>query len=177
MFSSEVVSLVGLISEAAADVVMLEGQLVVPIRSVGVGPTLNIRGGAEAAGGGGITGSGRSFRPVEGLSSVQANAVVFEPHVGNLEPKLQVTIRLRYEDIAGVTHATDLGYSDSARPSNARPSNRPSISRTRRSRPRMLTRVSLRSPLPHSCWRASGSLCALDYASASDVTVTVAQCP
>lgn len=113
--TSEVVSRVGRISEAAAGVVMHEGQLVVPIQNVGAGPVLNIRGGAEAVGGGVITGSGRSFHPVEGLSAGQSNAVVFEPQVGNLEPKTQITIRLLYEDIAGVTHATDLRYSASAK--------------------------------------------------------------
>jgi hypothetical protein len=113
--ASEVVSRIGRISEAAAGVAMHEGQLVFPIQNVGAGPALNIRGGAEAVGGGVITASGRTFHPVEGLSAGQSNAVVFESQVGNLEPKIQLTIRLLYEDIAGVTHATDLRYSASAK--------------------------------------------------------------
>jgi hypothetical protein len=113
--SNEVVSRLGRISEASAGMTMHDDLLVLPIENVGAGPAINIRGGAEAVGGGIITGSGRTFHPVEGLSAGHSNAVVFDAQKGNLEPRMQVTIRLLYEDIAGVTHATDLRYSASAK--------------------------------------------------------------
>jgi hypothetical protein len=114
--SSKVVSRVGQISEAAAGMAMHEGRLVLPIENVGAGPAINVRGGAEAVGGGVITGSGRVLHPVEGLSAGRTNALVFDPSgKGNLEPKMQITMRLLYEDVAGITYATDLRYSASAK--------------------------------------------------------------
>ncbi len=113
--SNEVTSRLGRIREASAGMTMHDDHLVLPIENVGAGPAINIRGGAEAVGGGIITGSGRTFHPVEGLSAGQSNAVVFDVQKGNLEPKMEITIRLLYEDIAGVTHATDLRYSASAK--------------------------------------------------------------
>jgi len=89
--------------------------LVLPIENVGAGPAINIRGGAEAIGSGIITGSGRTLHPVEGLSPGQSNAVLFESQTGNLEPRIQIAMRLLYEDIAGITHATDLRYSENAK--------------------------------------------------------------
>ncbi|HUI60683.1 MAG TPA: hypothetical protein VLX90_10690 [Steroidobacteraceae bacterium] len=95
---------------------MHEGRLVLPIENVGAGPAINVRGGAEAVGGGVITGSGRVLHPVEGLSAGRTNALVFDPSgEGNLEPKMQITMRLLYEDVAGITYATDLRYSVSAK--------------------------------------------------------------
>ena len=113
--SSEVVSRLGRVLEASAGMTMHEDRLVLPIENVGAGPAINIRGGAEAVGGGIITGSGRVLHPVEGLSPGQANAVVFEAQTGSLEPKLEIIMRLLYEDIAGVLHATDLRYSGNAK--------------------------------------------------------------
>jgi hypothetical protein len=113
--SNEVISRIGRISEAPAGMAMHDDCLVLSIENVGAGPAINIRGGAEAVGGGIITGSGRTFHPVEGLSAGRSNAVIFNPQTGSLEPRLEVAIRLLYEDIAGVTHATDLRYSASAK--------------------------------------------------------------
>lgn len=113
--SDNVVSRVGRITEASAGMTMYDGRLVLPIENVGAGPAINIRGGAEAIGGGIITGSGRTLHPVEGLSPGQSNAVLFESQTGNLEPRIQIAIRLLYEDIAGITHATDLRYSENAK--------------------------------------------------------------
>jgi hypothetical protein len=50
--------------------------------------------------------------PIEGLSAGHSNAVVFEPLIDDLGPRDELLLRLLYEDIAGLSYATDLHYKD-----------------------------------------------------------------
>lgn len=108
--SDQVVSRLGHMSDAPAGIATHQGKVVVAIENVGAGPALNVRGAAEAGGGGVIVGIARTLHPVEGLSAGQCNAVVFEPETDTFDTGVEVVIRLLYEDIANVTHATDLHY-------------------------------------------------------------------
>ncbi len=108
--SQQVVYRGGVISEAAAGPALHKGELIVPIQNIGAGPALDIRGGAETRDKGAVFGSGWTTHPVEGLSAGHSNAIVFEPLTDDLRPRSELVLRLLYEDIAGLSYATDLHY-------------------------------------------------------------------
>ena len=108
--SRQVVYRGGVISDAAAGPALHKGKLIVPIQNIGAGPALNIRGGTETRDEGTVFGSGWTTHPVEGLSKGQSNAIIFEPLTGDLRPRSELVLRLLYEDIAGLSYATDLRY-------------------------------------------------------------------
>ncbi len=108
--SRQVVFRGGIISDAAAGPALHKGQLIVPIQNTGAGPALNIRGGAETRDNGAVRGSGWTTYPIEGLSAGHSNAIVLEPLTDDLRPRSELVVRLLYEDIAGLSDATDLYY-------------------------------------------------------------------
>ncbi len=110
--SPKVVYRGGVISDAAAGPVLHKGQLIVPIQNIGAGPALNIRGGAETRDDEIVLGGGWTTHPVEGLGVGHSNAVVFAPQINDLRPRRELVLRLLYEDLAGLSYATDLRYED-----------------------------------------------------------------
>lgn len=108
--SRQVVYRGGVISEAAAGPALHKGQLIVPIQNIGAGPALNLRGGAETGDSGAVFGGGWTTHPIEGLGAGHSNAAVFAPQANDLRPLKELVLRLLYEDLAGLTHATDLYY-------------------------------------------------------------------
>lgn len=110
--SRKVVYRGGVISDAAGGPALHRGQLIVPIQNIGTGPALNIRGGAETRDDGVVLGGGWTTHPVEGLGVGHSNAVVFAPRINDLRPRRELVLRLLYEDLAGLSYATDLHYKD-----------------------------------------------------------------
>ncbi|MGA9284037.1 MAG: hypothetical protein WBV85_01205 [Solirubrobacteraceae bacterium] len=110
--SRKVVYRGGVIHDAAAGPALHYGQLVVPIQNIGAGPALNIRGGAETRDDEVVLGGGWTTHSVEGLGVGHSNAVVFAPQIKDLRPRGELVLRLLYEDLAGLSYATDLHYQD-----------------------------------------------------------------
>jgi hypothetical protein len=111
----------GTVSDAPAGPAWMDdGRLAVAVENVGMGPALNVRGIVETGGGGSSWGRGRTLHPIEGVGSGAANAVTFTVDDGTLAPKVEVFMRLAYEDVASETYWTDLHYNASHKGYTAR---------------------------------------------------------
>ena len=101
----------------AREPVVRDGKLQVPLRNVGMGPALNIRGLVDAGNSASTFGTGRTLHPIGGLGAGVYGIAAFSPDsdADNLNPQVELAARLAYEDVAGDTYWTDLHYNGSTK--------------------------------------------------------------
>lgn len=107
----------GIIHEAGAGPAVHEGQLVVSIENIGMGPALNVRGEVLVMLGNGTIpwGVGIVRYPIEGIAAGGTNAAVFVVADGQLSPTPRASFRLAYEDVAGRSYWTSLEFESDPR--------------------------------------------------------------
>jgi hypothetical protein len=78
----------------------VEHTLAFPVRNIGMGPALNVRGGCLVFVGEAPWGGGTSPRPVS-IQHGSDGVLSFKADRGSLEPHARLEVRLLYEDVSG----------------------------------------------------------------------------